>query len=130
MRTQKENRWRSYNPNPQHNRVGDCAVRAICAATGRDWEYVYVGLSLRGFMGGDMPNANHIWGDYLKHCGFVQRLVDNHYRVHYTVDNFCADHPKGIFVLGCDEHVVTVIDGQYWDSWDSGGEVPIYYWER
>ena len=33
-------RWEYYNPNPAGNRVGDCAVRAICKATGLDWEAV------------------------------------------------------------------------------------------
>ena len=48
----------------------------------------------------------------------------------YTVEDFCIDHPHGVYVLGCDGHVLTVVDGLYYDSWDSGGEVPIYYWER
>ena len=123
-------RWQPFNPNPHHSRTGDCPVRAICKAIDKDWEYVYVGLSLYGFMGADMLNANHVWGDYLESCGFVKRLVDKNFRLHYTVEDFCHDHPKGIFVLGCDHHVVTVVDGEYYDSWDSGGEVPIYYWER
>lgn len=29
-----------------------------------------------------------------------------------------------------DGHVVCVQDGYYYDSWDSGNEIPIYYWER
>ena len=29
-----------YNPNPDGNRVGDCTVRALCKATGHDWDYV------------------------------------------------------------------------------------------
>jgi hypothetical protein len=27
-------------------------------------------------------------------------------------------------------HVVTVINGNYYDAWDSGGEVPIAYWTK
>ena len=82
------NRWKPYNPNPVRNqRVGDCAIRAICKATGQDWE-------------------------------------------NYTVEEFSADHQNGVFVLGLDGHVVTVVDGFYWDTWDSGQEIPIYYWER
>jgi len=27
-----------YNPNPDGNRVGDCTVRALCKATGHDWD--------------------------------------------------------------------------------------------
>lgn len=31
---------------------------------------------------------------------------------------------------GIDGHVVCVQDGFYWDTWDSGQEIPVYYWER
>lgn len=27
------------------------------------------------------------------------------------------------------KNIACVVDGFYWDSWDSGGEVPQYYWE-
>jgi hypothetical protein len=26
--------------------------------------------------------------------------------------------------------VVTVQDGKYYDTWNSGNEVPVYYWEK
>lgn len=35
-----------YNPNPRGNRVGDCVIRAISKATGRDWETTYAGVCL------------------------------------------------------------------------------------
>ena len=38
-----------YNPNPRGNRVGDCVIRAISGATGRDWETTYAGVSACGF---------------------------------------------------------------------------------
>lgn len=47
-----------------------------------------------------------------------------------TVAEFCREHPQGLYVLVCDGHVVTAVDGEYWDSWDSGDEAVIYYWER
>lgn len=33
-------RWIEYNPNPKERRVGDCAIRACCKATGRSWDEV------------------------------------------------------------------------------------------
>lgn len=36
----------------------------------------------------------------------------------------------GRCVLAIDGHVVCVVDGFYFDSWDSCGEIPIYYWAR
>ena len=29
-------------------------------------------------------------------------------------------HPYGTYVLGVRQHAVTVKNGEYWDSWDSG----------
>ena len=47
----------------------------------------------------------------------------------YTIEDFCADHPMGLYVLGTGTHVVTVVDGNYYDTWRSGDEIPQYYWE-
>lgn len=122
-------RWKVYNPNPIKNRVGDCTVRAISKALGQDWETTYAGLTAYGFIRGDMPNANHVWGAYLKSKGFKQYVIET-IKEFYTVDDFCNDYPLGTFILAIDGHVVCVEDGFYYDTWDSGGEIPIYYWKR
>lgn len=49
--------WHKFNPNPHGSSVGDCAVRAVAAATGRSWEQAYIGLALTGYALGDMPSA-------------------------------------------------------------------------
>lgn len=46
----------------------------------------------------------------------------------YTVEQFCEDHPKGLFVVAVQGHVLTVLDGDYYDAWDSGKETPIFYY--
>ena len=122
--------WRPYNPNPQGARVGDCAVRACCKAVGKDWEPTFCALSLEGFMRRDMPSANHVWGAYLRRHGFRRNVIPNDCPDCYTVADFCLDHPKGLFVLAISGHVVAVEDGDWYDTWDSGAEVPVYYWTR
>ena len=122
-------RWKVYNPNPIKNRVGDCTVRAISKALGQDWETTYAGLTAYGFIRGDMPNANHVWGAYLKSKGFKQYVIETEKDI-YTVEDFCNDYPYGIFILAIDGHVVCVEDGYYYDTWDSGAEIPIYYWRK
>lgn len=123
-------RFMCYNANPQKNRVGDCVVRAIAKATGQDWETTYINLALYGYMNADMPSANHVWGQYLKSKGFKRYIVDDHDNDWYTVADFCADNPKGVYVLALDSHVVCVVDGRYYDTWDSGNEIPNYYWTK
>lgn len=48
----------------------------------------------------------------------------------YTVADFASEHPRGLYVLAIGGHVVTVRDGEWMDSWDSGNEVPAYYWSK
>lgn len=115
-----------YNPNPSKCRVGDCTIRAICKATGQSWNRVYLWLSVYGFIAKDMPSANHVWGKYLRDLGYVRRLVEGD----CTVDDFCRDHPNGTYILAIEGHVVCVEGGCYWDSWDSGQEIPIFYWTK
>lgn len=123
-------KWVKYNPNPFGQRVGDCTVRAISKALNQDWDKTYAGLTVYGFCRGDMPNANHVWGAYLKSKGFKQYIIDDKEKQVYTVYDFCKDNPIGIYILAIDGHVVCVKDGKYYDSWDSGAEIPIYYWRK
>lgn len=122
--------WVEYNPNPRHSRVGDCAIRAVSKATNQDWETSYTGLYVKGYSMGDLPSANAVWGSYLKDKGFKREIVPNTCPDCYTVRDFCSDHPRGMFVLALDGHVVTVFDGDYFDTWDSGNETVLYYWYR
>jgi hypothetical protein len=36
----------------------------------------------------------------------------------------------GTFVLGTGDHAVTVVDGDYYDSFDSGQMIPIVYYRK
>lgn len=122
--------YANYNPNPTKKQVGDCAVRAIAKATGQSWEEAYSALALQGYWMGDLPNANCVWGAYLRQNGFQRHLIPNTCPDCYTVAEFAADHPRGVYVLALSSHVVCVQDGEYFDSWDSGAEIPLFYWEK
>lgn len=120
-----------YNPNPTGRSVGDCAVRALSKALGQSWEETYVGLVLEGFRRGDLPNADAVWGPYLYARGFRRSFIPDDGLGAYTVADFSADHPEGTFILSMPgRHVVTVMDGTIYDSWDSGNEIPEYYWTK
>ena len=123
--------WKYFNPNPSGKRVGDCTVRAISCALSKPWEDIYLDLALKGFRLCDMPNADEVWGSYLHEKGFSRSLVQADCPHCYTIKDFCAEHPQGIYVMAMPgNHVVTVIDGSYYDAWDSGSEVPIYFWQK
>lgn len=122
--------WVPYNPNPGGLNVGDCTVRAISKALGQTWGQTYVGLALEGFSLGDMPSANHVWGAYLRRNGFRRSILPDTCPDCYTVADFARDHPSGTYLLALAGHVVCVMDGDWYDTWDSGAGIPIYYWTR
>lgn len=123
-------RWMEYNPNPSGRNVGDCAIRAVAAALGVDWETAFALIARNAFLMGDMPSSNSVWGSVLRQNGFKRSIIPNNCPDCYTAEQFAEDHPKGTFVLGFGNHVATVKDGMIYDSWDSSKEIPQYFWFR
>lgn len=122
--------WREYNRNPKAHRGDDCTIRAISTITGKSWEETYIDVCMQGFILKDMPSSNHVWGAYLKRKGFMRYVIPNTCPDCYTVSQFAEDHPIGKFILALHGHVVAVIDGDYYDTWDSGSQIPLYYWKK
>jgi len=87
-------------------------------------------VTLQGYMMKDMPSSNHVWGTYLRENGFIQHIIPDSCPDCYTVQDFCNEHPVGKYLLAIGSHVVAVQDGNYFDTWDSGDELPIYYWQK
>lgn len=119
-----------FNNNPKKQRVGDCVIRAIGKAVGQDWTDAYIGLCSEGLVYKDMPSSNYVWGMYLKRYGYEEHMLPSVCPDCVTVSRFAKEHPKGRYVLACQNHVVAVSDGNYYDSWDSGDEVILYYYEK
>ena len=122
--------WKKFNNNPIFRTVGDCSVRAISVALNIDWEKAYSLLADAGFSMGDMPSSDSVWGAVLRQHGFYRKAVPNSCPDCYTAEDFCMDHPIGVYVLGFGGHVATVVDGILYDSWDSSNEIPQFYWYR
>lgn len=78
----------------------------------------------------NMPSVNKVWSNYLSSIGFVSYPVLDRCPDCYTVRDFCFDNPVGTFILATGSHVICVIDGNYYDAWDSGDELPISVWRR
>jgi hypothetical protein len=115
-----------YNPNPEKKNVGDCTIRALSKALGQSWEKTYIGVVLQGYQMGDMPSANHVWGAYLREHGYRRNLAEED----TTVNSFADGNPEGTYILALSGHVVCVQDGTIYDTWDSGNEIVLYFWEK
>ena len=124
------NTWIKYNANPMQNNTDDCAVRAVSVALGVDWDTAYDMIADNAKYMGEMMHRNVAWWSVLRQHGFRRAIIPNTCPDCYSVDDFCRDHPRGIFILGFYNHVAVVVDGHIVDSWDSRGQIPIYYFYR
>ena len=118
-----DKRWHEFNPNPKDRNIGDCTLRSYCAAFGISWEKAFDIASKVA-----KENASMI--QYMADKILTEEfncVVDEKYnkksvkgKDRITVNEFAMTHPYGKFILHVPKHQVTVINGEYWDSWDSG----------
>ena len=119
-----------YNANPYNRSTNDCTIRAVSVLLDQSWDKTFDDICEVGRMMKDMPSTNRVWGKYLRMKGYRPHFIPDSCPDCYTVRDFCYDHPYGKFLLSVEGHVVAVIDGHYYDTWDSGDEVPFYYWSK
>lgn len=122
------------NVNPDKKRTTDCVIRGVSFVLDQDWDTTFTHIAVECIKEHDMPEYNYIWAGYLRRRGFKRFMIPDTCPNCYTVKDFCRDNPVGTYLLvivgyGSDGgHVVAVRDGNYFDIWDSGNEVPTYYW--
>lgn len=122
--------WIFFNPNPVGKSVRDCTVRAICAAEGMPWMDAYFLLCIQGAEVCDMPDSNEAFRRLLRKWRYSRHNIPNTCPDCYTIADFCRDNMKGCYIVGTGDHVVTVRDGNYYDTGDSGNEVPLYFYKK
>lgn len=118
-------RWRKYNPNPKSRNIGDCTLRSYCAAFNITWEEAFDIAS-------EVAKENSSMIQYVPDKVLIDHFgctVDEKYnkktvksKDRITVNEFAMSHPYGTYILHVRQHQVTVINGEYWDSWDSGSK--------
>lgn len=119
--------YQFYNPNPLRKSVGDCVVRALCKALGKEWGQIYADLCVKGYEMCDLPSSNAVWFAYLRDNGFQKHIIDSY----TTFEQFAETHTEGLYIIGTGTHVVCVEDGGIiFDSWDSRNETAIFYFDR
>ena len=118
------------NNNPRNNdHAGDCVIRAIAIATGESWSKIYAELCIEGFYYGDWGSNNAVWDGYLLSRGFKRCVCTNEYSC-YTVEDFAANNPTGSYIVATGSHAVAIVNGNYYDTSDSGEETVLYYYVK
>lgn len=121
--------WIKYNANPVANRTEDCAIRAVAVALDISWDNAFDQIAQAAKNMGQVMHLNAAFGAVLRKHGFYRYIIPNTCPDCYTIKDFCRDHPAGVFVVVTGSHAVACIDGNYIDSFDSGEDNPIFYWE-
>lgn len=120
--------WRFYNPNPKWLQTTDCVIRAISKLQNMSWSETLMDVTQESLVQCMMPDNDFVWGSYLHKHGYTKHILQHTYP--YTVNEFCYDHPYGRYLLKTTGHVIAVVDGDFYDAFDSGDEIPLYYWRK
>ena len=120
-------RYRFKNMNPEGKKVDDCTVRTLALANDLEWDRVFDDLCEIASWKRAMPSTNEVWNEWLEVNGWKMHQVKGR-PDDYNVKDFCAEHPHGTFVLGLRNHVVCVMNGCYYDTWDCGERPVLFYW--
>lgn len=127
MLESKQNKyWVYYQPNDKDlkDKVGDCQVRALSKALGLTWLEAF---DLTIPICREMQTYTIFDGDRTKTMRAMQTLGFEYTGVSNkrgtkrpTVKEFAKNHSIGTYILKVANHVVAVVDGKYYDTWDSG----------
>lgn len=122
-----------YNPNPLGKSAEDCTVRAISKLTNSTWDNAYFTVMIGGYLEKTMPDQKSAINTLMEYLGFKRYEIPDTSDACpkcYTIKQFTRDFPRGSYMVATGSHVVAVIDGNYYDAFDSGNEVPLNYWRK
>ncbi len=122
--------YKKLNVNPKNKKAGDCVVRAFSIATGESWDKTLTDLFQIALKIKFMPNDKETYSKYAESMGFIVRKVELKNGHKPTVKSFAEDNKSGVYILRVANHLVTVINGEYIDSWDSGYKSVYMYWVK
>lgn len=118
------------NLNPNKLNIHDCVIRAISLITGVDWHDVFLRLSMIAYDLGMMPDSDKVWQTYLLSNGFIKYKVSKDCPDCITVREFSEMYPNGRYIVASNGHMVAVIDGHYYDTFDTGDYIANTIWMK
>jgi len=119
-----------FNPNPKGKVAEDCTVRAIACLTNKSWDDAYMLVCVGGLIEKTIPDQKVAISTLMELLGYTNHQLPNVCPKCYTIRDFCRDFPRGNYLVATGSHVVAVINGNYYDAFDSGNEVLLNYWSE
>ena len=125
-----------YQPNKKDvkDKFGDCTIRALSKALGCSWIEAF-DIMIPLCREAQVPNIffapANIRNPLVESLGFKYAGISNKRGTKRpTVESFAKEHPHGVYICNVANHEVTVVDGKYYDTWDSGWCCMYGYFER
>ena len=128
-------RYIYYQPNDKDlkDQVGDCQIRALSKALNLSWLETFDLIipicrsqQTTAIFSCELQKTK----EAMEYLGFEYHGVSNKKgTTRPTVESFAKSHPKGRYVVTVSHHVVAVVDGQYFDTWNSGYKSLYGYYE-
>ena len=122
----KRSRYVYFQPNAKDfkNKVGDCQVRALCKVLDLSWLEAFDltipicrELQTYTIFDCDLNKTKTA----METLGFIYVGISTKAgKSRPTIEQFAKDHPTGRYICRVSRHVVAVVDGKYYDTWDSG----------
>lgn len=127
----KSTRWKYYQPNKKDlkDKYGDCVIRALTKVMDKEWLEVFDELLPYARELQCNPNSKTCYTTFLTDKGFTYVGISNKKGTKRpTVQSFTKDHKEGVYFVTVANHVVAVVDGYFYDTWDSGDCCLYGYW--
>lgn len=132
-----------YNANPKNKYTTDCVIRAISTVTGISYETVLMEMAEQQIKTGlDMSEKKAI-DKYLQSKGWVKHKQPKKWdNTKYTGSEFCKElmrydseidsgnDMRHIIANIGGHHIVAIIEGQVWDTWNSTRGCIGNYWTK
>lgn len=129
------NNYVYYQPNEldKHDIYGDCTIRVLSKVFNCFWKEAFKRqipycLKYQVTSAFDCPakQAKII----LKELGFEYHSIKvPKGSKRPTVESFAREHTAGRYIVNVARHVVAVVDGKYYDTWDSGDKCLYGFYE-
>ena len=128
-------RYVYFQPNKKDlkDKTGDCQIRAFCKVLDIDWLTAFdltipICRELQTYTIFDCNLEKT--KEAMETLGFTYTGISNKKgSTRPTVDSFAKSHPTGRYIVSLARHVVAVVDGKYYDTWDSGYKSLYGYYE-